>query len=151
MILNIPFIRKRSQKHEVPLMPALDEDIPKEIFVPSRRQRSRDHDDGQGSHGSATKPRKKRSRGGGARAAPSAREDETLRVAQFEDGDDAASESSERGVASVSQCLWMSASDADGPMRQVEAQCSASVVQIMSRSDARRKVMLDALLNHGEF
>lgn len=62
--------------------------------------------------------------------------------------DDTAGEGSDSGIRDD---LWRSLSDLHGPMKQVEERCSDAVVLIMSRSDARRKIMLDAFLNHGEF
>mmetsp|Transcript_39680 Transcript_39680/g.67638 ORF Transcript_39680/g.67638 Transcript_39680/m.67638 type:complete len:160 (-) Transcript_39680:234-713(-) len=47
--------------------------------------------------------------------------------------------------------LWEGATATNGPIKDMDKLCNFSVVQIMSRSDAFQKKMLDDFLNHGEF
>ena len=49
-----------------------------------------------------------------------------------------------------SDLLWNCTTDSD-EIKLADDRCNRAVVQIMSRSEASRKLLLDDILNHGEF
>ena len=54
------------------------------------------------------------------------------------------------GRITRSDLLWNCTTDSD-EIKLADDRCNRAVVQIMSRSEASRKLLLDDILNHGEF